>query len=203
MFARIAPVHPGRVLALVPASRYIGHAVLDCTGLAPASFATWNLEPNRPYEDRLRLFLLCLHHSLRVHRPAVLVLGVPRFDNDRLRVFRRIAAKLATAHGVSVVARRVDDARRLLFGRTRGDRLDALADRLVRGFFPQLAVPRTTGEARRYHRNAFSAAAVALHELVERAPLSAAVIAKNEAFAMGRFNAALAESARRHFPDNL
>ena len=203
MFARIAPVHSGRVLALVPASRYAGHAVIDCAGLVPGSFAIWNLEPHRTDEDRLRLFHLCLHRSLRVHCPSVLVLGLPRFDGEHLRALRGAAAELAQAHGVPVVARKVDDARQLLIGRRRGDHLDALADRLVRGFFPELVVPRTTGEARRYHRNAFSAAAVAVHELVERAPLSAAVIAKNEAFTMGRFNAALAESARRHFPDNL
>jgi hypothetical protein len=85
----------------------------------------------------------------------------------------------------------------------RGDHLDALVDRLARGFFPELAAVRTTGEARRYYRHAFSAVAVALHELVARAPLSAAVLAKDDALTMGRFSAALAESARRHFPDNL
>jgi hypothetical protein len=201
MSPKTAPAHPSRILALVPASRYTGHAVVDCTGLI--SFATWNIEPGRADKERTRLFLLCLERSLRRYSPAVLVLGVPRFDDERLRAQRQAAADPAKRFGVPVVTKRVDEARQLLIGRVRGDRLDALADRLASGFFPELAAVRMTGEARRYHRNSFSAVALALHALIEHAPLAAAVIAKAEAFSMGEFNAALAASAKRHFPDNL
>ena len=203
MPTQTAPAHRSRVLALVPAPRYAGHAVLDWTGLVDGSFATWNLKPGRADTEQIQLFLTRLHRSFRRYRPAVLVLGLPRFDDERLHSIRQTAADLAKRYCVPVVTRRVDDARQLLIGRMRGDRLDALVDRLARGFFPELAAVRTTGEARRYYRHAFSAAAVALHELVVRAPLSAAVIARDDAFAMGRFSAALAESTRRHFPDDL
>ena len=203
MPTQTAPAHPSRVLALVPASRYTGHAVVDWTGLVTGSFATWNLKPGRDDTEQVRIFLMRLHRSVRRYHPAVLVLGLPRFDDERLHAIRQAAADLARRNSLPVVIRRVDDARQLLIGRMRGDHLDALVDRLARGFFPELAAVRTTGEARRYYRHAFSAVAVALHELVARAPLSAAVLAKDDALTMGRFSAALAESARRHFPDNL
>jgi len=58
-------------------------------------------------------------------------------------------------------------------------------------------------ELDRFRSHAFDAVALAILALVERAPLSAAVIAKDAAFTMGTFNAALVSSTRRHFPDNL
>lgn len=209
MFARIAPECPGRVLALVPASRYVGIAAVDYTGLLPGSFATWNLEPlsksrrHLTIESRTRIVRGRLLDSLDRYRPSAVVLGTPRFDNNCTAALREAASKLAKAHGIVTLSRPVADARELLLGRVRGPRLDAVAARLTKGFFPELGAVRTEGEARRYHRHSFTAAALALLELVERAPLSAAVIAKDAAFAMGTFNAALMDSARRHFPDNL
>jgi hypothetical protein len=209
MFARIAPASSGRVLALVPASRYVGVAVVDCTGLLPGSFATWNLEPlsrsrcHLTVESRARIICGRLLGTLDRYRPSAVVLGVPRFDGHCTAALRDAAAKLAKAHGVVTVSRPVADGRELLLGRVRGPSLDAIATRLAKGFFPELGTVSHKGEARRYHRHSFTAAALAVLELVERAPLSAAVIAKDAAFAMGTFNAALMASARRHFPDNL
>jgi len=209
MFARFAPASPGRVLALVPASRYVGAAAVDHTGMLPGSFATWNLEPlsksrrHLTVESRTRTVRERLVAALDQYRPSSLVVGVPRFDNDCTGALREAASRLARAHGVVVLSRPVADARELLLGRVRGPRLDAVAARLAKGFFPELGAVSTKGEARRYHRHSFTAAALAVLVLVERAPLSAAVIARDAAFAMGRFNDALAASARRHFPDNL
>jgi hypothetical protein len=209
MFARIAPACPGRVLALVPAARYAGVAVADCTGLLPKSFATWNLEPlsksrhDLTVEGRSKIVCERLLDALDRYRPSVVVLGLPRFDSHCTTALREVAAKLAKEHGVVTMTRAVADARDLLLGRIRGQHLDAIALRLAKGFFPELGAVSTDGEARRYHRHSFSAAALAIHELVECAPLSAAVLAKDDAFAMGRFNATLAKSARRHFPDKI
>ena len=209
MFARIAPERPGRVLALVPGSRYAGIAVVDCTGLLPGSFATWNLEPlsesrhDLTAESRARTVCRRLLRAIERYRPSAVVLGVPRFDGHCTRVLLDAACRISKAHGVPTVTRTAAEARELLLGRVRGQSLDAVAIRLTKGFFPELGAVSTEGEARRYHRHAFTAAALAVLGLVERAPLSAAVIAKDAAFAMGTFNAALTASARRHFPDNL
>lgn len=209
MFARIAPGCPGRVLALVPASRYVGAAAVDHTGLLPGSFATWNLEPlsksrhRLTVESRTRTVQERLADALGRYRPSAVVVGVPRFDNDCTAALREGASRLARAHGVVALSRPVADARALLLGHVRGPRLGAVAARLATGFFPELGMVSTKGEAARYHRHSFTAAALAVLVLLERAPLSAAVIARDEAFAMGTFNAALMASARRHFPDNL
>jgi hypothetical protein len=209
MFARIAPEYPGRVLALVPASRYVGAAAVDCTGLVPGSFATWNLEPlsksrcHLTVESRARIVQGRFLDALDRYRPSAVVLGVPRFDSSCTAAIRETASKLARVHGIVTLSRPVASARELLLGRVRGPRLDAVAASIAKGFFPELGVVSTEGEARRYHRHSFTAAALAVLALVERSPLSAAVIAKDAAFAMGTFNTALMASARRHFPDNI
>jgi hypothetical protein len=205
MFARTPPDDPARVLVIVATSQFSGHAVVDGWGLAPGSFATWDLISFATNEARIRSFKRHLTRSLRRYRPAILVLGVPRFDGPIARVLREEATQLATALGMPVVERPVAAGRRLLLGCLRGDNDDALADHVTSGFFPELASFRNGKQTvqRRYRSHSFEAVALALHELVARAPLSAAAVAKDAAFSMGRFNAALAESARRHFPDNL
>jgi hypothetical protein len=205
MCARIAPENSARILAVVPTPGFSGHAVLDGWGLAPDSFATWKLGSVTTDEARCRSFNRRLLDSLQWHRPAVLVLGIPRHDEPRSRVLRESARQLAGRCGVIAVERSVSEARDLLLGCQRGHEDDALAACVANGFFPALERfrgPRQTIQ-RRYRIHAFEAVALALLELVERAPLSAAAVARDEAFAMGRFNTALAASARRHFPDNL
>ena len=205
MPARTPPVDPARVLVIVATSQFSGHAVVDGWGLAPGSFATWDLVSFATNAARTRSFKRHLIRSLRRYRPAVLVLGVPRYDGTRARGLREAATQLATALGVSVVERPVAAGRRLLLGCLRGSNDDALAERISTGFFPELANFRNDKQTiqRRYRSHSFEAVALALHELVARSPLSAAAVARNDAFAMGLFNTALAESARRHFPDNL
>ena len=78
----------------------------------------------------------------------------------------------------------------------------ALADRLSCGFFPEIAGVKSDATSERYRCHAFEAAALPLHELVHRAPLSAAAIARTEAFGMGNFNAALSAACQRHYPAN-
>ena len=205
MFIRIAPADPGRVLAIVPAPQFSGHAVVDGWGLAPGSFATWDLRWPATREGLLLSFRRHLVRSLCRHRPAIVVLGIPRFDDTVSAALRETAKLIATAHGVPAVERLVTQARQLVIGSQRGPNDDALADKVVDGFFPELSGLRAKKQTiqRRYRRHAFEAAALAVCELVEHEPLSAAVIAKDAAFAMATFNAALTASARRHFPDNL
>jgi RNase H-fold protein (predicted Holliday junction resolvase) len=202
MSDRIAPADPARVLAVVPTPRYTGFAVVDGWGLAPNGFATWSLQDTKTDQGRTRSLTNRLLRSIRQHQPAVLVLGIPRFDDAKPRLLREVAANLAAACDVPVVVHSVADARRLLLGRTRGQVQRALADRLTRGFFPELAAVKSNATSERYRCHAFEAVALALHELVHRAPLSAAVVAKTEAFGMGNFNAALSASCRRHDPVN-
>jgi hypothetical protein len=205
MFVRTPPEDPARVLVIVATSQFSGHAVVDGWGLAPGSFATWDLISFATNETRTRSFKRHLIRSLHRYRPAVLVLGVPRFDGPIARVLREEATQVATAIGMLIVERPVAAGRHLLLGCLRGSNDDALADRITSGFFPELACFRNGKQTiqRKYRRHAFEAVALALHELVTRAPLSAAAVAKDAAFAMGWFNDALAASARRHFPENL
>lgn len=205
MFIRIAPADPGRVLAIVLAPQFSGHAVVDGWGLAPGSFATWDLHWPATREALLRSFRRHIVRSLSRFRPAVVVLGIPRFDDPASMALRETAMQIAAAYGVPSVERLVTQARQLLLSCRRGSCDDALAEKVMEGFFPELSALRAGKQTiqRRYRRHTFEAAALAVHELVERAPLSAAVIAKDAAFAMGTFNAALTASARRHFPDNL
>lgn len=205
MFIRIAPADSGRVLAIVPTPQFSGHAVVDGWGLTPGSFATWDMRWPATREELLRSFRRHLVRSLCGYRPAVLVLGVPRFDGPVSSALREAAMEVAAAYGVPTVVRLVTEARDLLLGCQRGSGDDTLADKVADGFFAELSGFRARKQTiqRRYRRHAFEAAALAVRELVDRRPLSAAAIAKGPAFAMGSFNAALMESARRHFPDNL
>ena len=205
MFARIAPENSARVLAVVPTPCFSGHAVLDGWGLAPGSFATWKLGSLTTDAEREQSFNRRLCESFQRHRPAVLVLGIPRHDDARSRGLREGACRIAASYGVRAIERRVSEARSLLLGCQRGCEDNALSACVANSFFPALRKFRSPKQTiqRRYRLHAFEAVALALLELVERAPLSAAAVARDEAFAMGRFNAALAESARRHFPDNL
>ena len=205
MFARIAPTHPGRVLAVVSAPQFPGQAVVDCQGLAPGSFATWKLRPSDTSEVQRRSFNHHLLHSLRLYRPDSVVLGVPWRDDLRSRILREKLHHLAVLLGVPVIERSVAEARHLLLGCRRGSTDDTMAAHLAEGFFPELGQFRSDKQTmpRRYRSHAFDAVALAILALVERAPLSAAAIAKDAAFAMGTFNAALMASARRHFPDSL
>jgi hypothetical protein len=199
MSARIAPVDPARVLAVVPTPRLAGFAVIDGWGLAPDGFATWSLRVTKTDHGRVRSLTRRLLRSIRQHQPAVLVLGIPRFDVAKSCMLREVAATLAAACDLPVLVRSVADARRLLLGRTRGQVQRALSARLARGFFPELATVKSNATSERYRCHAFEAVALALCELVDRAPLSAAAIAQTEAFGMGNFNAALSVSCQRHY----
>jgi len=203
MSTRIAPADPARVLAVVPTPRLAGFAVIDGSGLAPKGFATWSLRVTKSDHGRFHSLTRRLLRSIRQYQPAVLVLGIPRFDVAKSRMLREVAATVATACDLPVLVRSVANARRLLLGRTRGQVRRALADCLTRGFFPELAKVKSDATSERYRCHAFEAVALGLCELVDRAPLSAATVAKIEALGIGNFNDALAESARRHFPDSL
>lgn len=205
MLIRIASADHGRVLAIVPAPQFSGQAVIDVRGLAPRSFATWDLRWTGGREQLIRSFRRHLFRALRLHLPGLLVLGVAKRDSDVSAALRETAKQLAASRGMQVAVLPVAEARQMLIGGQRGENDGALADKLAEGFFPELLGLRAKKQtrARKYRLHAYEAAALGVLALVERAPLSAAVIAKDAAFAMGNFNAALTASAKRLLPQNL
>jgi len=203
MSTQTAPADPPRVLALVPACRFAGLAVVDVRGIAPGGFASWSLRGRRTHDGRSAALARRLLTAIKKYRPTVIVLGIPRFDGREQRLLREVAADLAASCEVPVLVRSCAQARQLILGRLRGQARRVLADRLTCGFFPELASVKTDDTSERYRSHALEALALAVHDLVGRAPLSAAVIAQDAAFAMGGINAALTDSAKRHFPDNL
>ena len=165
MFTRIAPENSARVLAVVPAAQFPGRAVVDLAGLAPKSFATWDLRFLVRAEERAHLFERHLVRSLRRYRPSILVLGISRFDDPISSSYRQKARQLATSRCVPVVELHVAQARELLLGCQRGSRDDALADKVVAAFFPELSSFQNAKQTirRRYRLHGFEPRRICLH----------------------------------------
>lgn len=199
-----ASARPTRVLAVLPAPRFAGLAVLDGIGIVPGGFASWNLRAAKSDADRTRILRRRLVAALLRFRPTVVVVGIRNCKSAAAAEMQRMAERVALAHGLPVVNRRVVESRMLLLGRPGGSAQNALARQLVQGFFPGLAAWRKGANSSRYRCHAFSALALCLHELALRAPLSAAAISMAEAFSMGGWSAILAEQTRNQYPqENL
>jgi hypothetical protein len=199
-----ASARPTRVLAVLPATRFAGLAVLDGVGIVPGGFASWNLRAAQSDADRARILRRRLAVALSRFRPTVVVVGVRNCKSDAAAKMQKVVEEIALAHGLPVVSRRVVESRMLLLGRPGGSVQNALAQQLVRGFFPGLAAWKKGANSSRYRCHAFSALALGLHELALRAPLSAAAISMAEAFDTGGWSAFLAEQTRNQYPqENL
>ncbi len=174
-------------------------AVLDGFGLTV--FKSWNLRGHKSLDEKARALIAKAVRIVRAHRPGRIVLGVPLREDFRTRVLRAELRAALDRFGTAVSIRRVDDGRRLILGRHRGSAPNALHAAIVRGFFPSLAphVHRTR-EAGAYWRHAFDAAAIAIAELVEIAPRSAAGLALPAAFESRALSDAIAASDARMFP---
>jgi hypothetical protein len=187
-----------RVFAMVPSRRYTGYAVLDASGVSSRGFGSWSLRRRKTeaqqaasIKDRITETILCC-------APTVIVVGVPIRNGTEAASLRDAAECMAKARGIPVVRRQVANAEELLLDGCGDGAEDGLAKLLIGAFFPELAgwLIERAG-TRRYRHNAFSALALALHELAIRSPLAAAVISKDEAFEIGAWKALLAEQAQR------
>ena len=204
MPTRHASARPTRVLAVLPAPRFTGLAVVDGTGIVPGGFASWNLRAAKSEAERILILRKRLVSTLSRFRPTVVVVGIRNCMSATSAEMREVVEQIALAHGLPVVFRRVVESRRLLLGRPGGDARNALARQVVCGFFPGLAAWRKGGNSSRYRCHAFSALALALHELALRAPLSAAAISNAEALSVCAWNEFLAEQTRNLYPqENL
>ena len=195
---------PTRVLAVLPAPRFTGVAVLDGMGIVPGGFASWNLRGAKSEAERLLILRKRLVSALSRFRPTVVVFGIRNTKSAAAAEMRKTLEDVALAYRLPVVHRRVVESRKLLLGRSGGDAKNALARQLVRGFFPRLAAWKKGVNSSRYRCHAFSALALCLHELALRAPLFAAAISNAEALRVCGWNAFLAEQTRNLYPqENL
>lgn len=187
-----------RILALVLHRRYSGLVILDRSGLV--SFVTWNLRRFATDARCVAAVDRFLTRAVRQYRPAQVVLGIPSRDDRSGEKLRRAAMTACARLRTPCVVRDVDSARQLL-GPTQTRGLRKLPERIVRGFFPELADEAALGYERdRYRRGAWHAAALAIRELAERHPRSAFAVAGTDALAMGKLAMSIAEAERRLHP---
>jgi hypothetical protein len=125
-------------------------------------------------------------------RPARVVLGIPPRDEPLAASLRRQALRLCRKLNVSVVVRPMAYA----FGRLgfsgRSRERNGLANHLVRNFLPELFTRIRRSLNRLWHRRpAWHASALALSELADVAPLSAAALVPAVGHRVPAFKAAL------------
>jgi len=197
-----ASARPTRVLAVLPAARFTGLAVLDGAGIVSGGFASWNLRSSKTGAERLLVLRRRLAAALARFRPSVVVVGIRKSKSAAATEMCEAVKQVARARSVPAFERRVIDSRKVLLGRPGGNVRNALARQLVRGFFPGLASWRKGVNSSRYRCHAFSALALCLHELAVRAPLSAAAISNAEALSIDTWSDLLAEQTRNRYPNN-
>jgi hypothetical protein len=204
MPTRHVSARPTRVLAVLPAPRFTGFAVLDGMGIVSGGFASWNLRAARSDAERILVLRKRLAAALSRFHPTVVVVGIRNWKSVAATEMQAAVEQVALRHDFPVVRRPVVDSRKLLLGRPGGSAKNALAHQLVRGFFPRLAAWKKGANSSRYRCHAFSALALCLRELALRAPLSAAAISNAEALSVSGWSAFLAEQTRNLYPqENL
>lgn len=181
--------HPTRaVLALVLSPRFAGYAVIDGFGLARqpriAPAGSWDLRAAKTRNVREATIRNLLARALRWHRPSAVVIGIdPSEDQLVCDAIMRICSRYVSR--VSVECR---NAGIRALGWSRNVDMREATDRLTRHFLPELASElrryprqRSTSSANtwRYRRTAWQAAALALRELAQLRPLSAAALVRD------------------------
>jgi hypothetical protein len=188
------PLRRVRVFSLVPARRYAGLAVVDGFGMPDGGFQTWKLDRFRTLVEKKAAVALRLTRALRKFRPTLAVLGIPKYDDATCRALRKVAETIFENAGLPFVVRSVAEARQFLLGKYMGESEDEFAKSIVRGFVPELApFLKRSAIVLQYRRHAWEAVGLAIVELLGRAPLQAAALARPEAFTMG----AIAETLRQ------
>jgi hypothetical protein len=191
------PLRRVRVFSLVPARRYAGLAVVDGFGMPEHGFQTCKLDRFRSLVEKKAAFALRLTRALRKFRPTLAVLGIPKYDDDTCRALRKVAETIFKSAGLPFVIRSVAESRHLLLGKYMGDSEDEFAKSIVSGFLPELArFLKPSAIIRQYRRHAWEAVGLAITELLGRAPLQAAALARPGAFAMGTIAETLQQAAQ-------
>ena len=184
-----------RVLSLVPARRYTGLAVVDGFGMPEHGFQTWKLDRFHKLGEKKGTLALRLTRALRQFRPTLAVLGIPKYDDATCRALRKAAETIFESTGLPFVVRSIAEARHLMLGKYMGKDEDEFAKSVVSGFLPELArFLKSSAIVRQYRRHAWEAVGLAIVELLGRAPLQAAALARPEAFAMGTIAEVLSQT---------
>lgn len=190
-----------RVLSFIFHASYSGRIALDGFGIVEKSFLTSRLGLESSAEQ-LPVLTRLLHRSIKRFHPAIVVLGVSRFDTPASRVLRVQAKKVLKALHVPVVTRSISKGYALLRDRVRGTGRYELARAIVEGFLPELRPELLhTRASERRMRNLWHVIAIALRELVVRSPRAAAALAQPIAFRMENFRRLLLRSELRHSPN--
>jgi hypothetical protein len=192
-------------MAILAANRFTGYAVLDTSGIVPGGFGSWNLRPWKDSAQRVRILREKVFGALLRLRPEFVVVGTARRYGSATAELRQAICEVMAESRIPVVHRSASESRQLFLGYSGETTVDAIAKVMVRAFFSQLVASKISdASGARYRRNAFSALALALHELAIRSPLAAAVISKDEAFEIRAWKTLLAEQAQRLYPqENL
>jgi hypothetical protein len=192
-------------MAILPANRFTGYAVLDISGIVSGGLGCWNLRSWQDGTQRVRILREKAFGALLRHRPDFVVVGTASRYGSATANLRQAICEVMAESRIPMVHRTVAESRRLMFGSSGEMPADAIAKVMMRAFFPQLSAWKIgNASGARYRHNAFSALALALHELAICSPLAAAVISKDDAFEIGTWKALLAEQTQRFYPqENL
>ena len=97
-----ASARPTRVLAVLPAPRFTGFAVLDGMGIASTGFASWNLRAARSDAERVLLLRKRLAAALSRFHPTVVVVGIRNWKSAAATEMQEAAEQIALRHGIRV-----------------------------------------------------------------------------------------------------
>lgn len=162
------------VLALMIHPGHSGYAALD--GFGERAFGATQL--SRVPAERASILVRLLGRLARRTRPTRIVLGVPRAADPFAASLREEARRACRRLHLDVVVRPLARALERLGAAGRPQGRNGLARHLTERFFPGLFHKFTARLGRLWKRRpAWHALALALSELVEVAPLSAAALA--------------------------
>lgn len=189
-----SPSAGSSVLALTLRPGYSGFAFLD--GFGERAFGTCQLS-RRP-SDRPSVLVRLIQRLVGSTRPTCVAIGVSRRDGPEAAHLRRRAARLCRDLGLDVVIRPLATAFTRLGLASSTPGRNALARHLTQNFVPGL-MHRCRKTLRRvwYRRPAWHALALAVSELVNVAPFSAAALVPAEGHRLPAFQSALRDALPR------
>lgn len=183
------PPHEGgpTVLALMLHPGCSGYAALD--GYGKRAFGTTRLSR---IADRASILVRLLHRLARQARPVRVVLGIPPHDRTLNASLREVARRTCRRLHLNVVTRPLGHAFDRLGVADRAPSRNSLARYLIDHYVPELFHKFTARVERLWQRRpAWHALALAMSELVDVSPLSAAALAPAAGHRVPSFSRAL------------